>query len=298
MMFNLKKNNLIGALARFCDYSIFYLTLGVISLFIPCFYGPSFYYLLALAVPFLWAPIEAFFISKWGTTPGKALLGLEVKGTTGRNLPYSAALKRAFFFPGRSGILRQKKISWKRQLCALATGATFALAALFGNALTLWSIGLEKGISPERWVEYASDDTGFKISFPTPPETISKELVIPDSGKVLPYEEITCDENKVYYSVSRLNLPRKWRLAADATLLKGVLDQLVKHTPNSVLLKKDFKMYNNHRVLDFHMSQGKGELEGRLIVVGGTLYKLTVLYPPSHSAETEKNLFLNSFEAN
>jgi hypothetical protein len=299
MMFDFKKNSYFRALARFCDYSIFYLIIGAISLFIPYFYGPSFYYLLALSLPLLWAPIEAFLVSRWGTTPGKAFFGLSVRSATGQNLSYLAALKTAFFFPRHGGVLRQKKISWKRKLYAFIASATFMLAAIYGNVLALWSVGLEKGIPTEKWIEYASTDTGFKVCFPTSPETISKELVIPDSGKVLPYEEITCDENKkIYYSVTHLNLPRKWRLAADATLLKGVLGQIVKHTPDSVLLQKDFKMYKNHRVLDFHMSQGKNQLEGRLIIVGGTLYKLTILYPSSHSAELDKNLFLNSFEAN
>ena len=295
-MFNFEINKWFRALARFCDYAIFFLVLGAVSLFLPYFYDACFYYFLALATPFLWVPIEAFLISKWGTTPGKAFFGLSVHDAEGQNLSYPAALKWSLFFIGRAGVMRQKAVSWKRKLCGFITSFAFVLAAIYGNVLGFWSVALEKGISPENWVEYSSDDAGFKISFPTDPEAASKELVIPDSGKVLNYKEITSDDEKIYYSVTHLDLPRKWRLAGNTTLLKGVLDQMVKHTANSVLIEKEFKMYRNHRVLDFRMSQGKEEVKGRLIIVGGTLYKLTISYPPSHAKDLQENLFLDSFE--
>ncbi len=296
-MFNFEINNWFRALARFCDYSIFFLFLGAVTLFLPYFYGPFFYYYLALAIPFLWAPVEALLISKWGTTPGKAFFGLSVGNEVGQNLSYPAALKRALFLPGRPGVVRQKAVSWKRKLCAFVTCSAFVMAAIYGNVLALWSVGLEKGISPEGWVQYSSDDAGFKVSFPTDPESASKELVIPDSGKVLPYQEITSiEDEKFHYAVAHLELPRKWRLAGNTTLLKGVLDQMVKHLEGAQLIEKEFKMYGSHRVLDFRMSQEKEEMKGRLIIVGGTLYKLTIVYPPSHAKELEGNPFLDSFE--
>ena len=159
------------------------------------------------------------------------------------------------------------------------------------------SVGLEKWISPEGWVQYSSEDAGFKVSFPTDPEAASKELVIPDSGKVLNYEEITsAEDEKVRYSVTHINLPRKWRSAGNTTLLKGVLDQLIQHTEGAELIEKEFKMYGSHRVLDFRLKEGKNEVKGRLIIVGGTLYRLTIAYPPSHAKELQGSPFLESFE--
>jgi hypothetical protein len=295
-MFCFEINFWLRALARFCDYCLFFLGLGAITLFLPFFYGPFFYYYLALAVPLLWAPLEAFLISKWATTPGKALFGLSVRDAFGFKLPYAVSLRRAFFLPGRPGSLFQKRISWRRKLCAIATSTAFVLAAVYGNVLTLWSIGLNKGISPDEWIQYSSDDAGFKISFPTNPEEASKELVIPDSGKVLSYEEITSAENeKVHYSVSHMELPRKWRLAGSTTLLKGVLDIMVKYE-GSELIEKEFKKFDGFRVLDFRMKQGNDEVKGRLIIVGPTLYKLSITYPSTHADKMQQNPFLDSFE--
>jgi hypothetical protein len=296
-MFKFEINNWFRALARFCDYSLLFLAIGLVTLFLPFFYGPLFYYILAAALPLIWAPIEAFCVSKWGTTPGKALFGLSVRNAVGSLLNYTDALKWSLFLPGRKGIVRQKGVSWKRKLCAFLISSSFMTGAIYGNVLALWTVGLEKGISPTGWVQYSSEDVGFKVSFPTDPEAASKELVIPDSGKILEYKEITSGENeKVQYSLSHLELPRKWRLAGDTTLLKGVLDLIVSHTEGAVLIEKEFKALGPHRVLDFKIKQGKDEVKGRLIIVAGTLYKLTVVYPPSHASKLEDNLFLDSFE--
>ena len=297
-MFYFEINNWFRALARFCDYCLCFLTLSAVTLFLPFFYGPFFYYYLALAVPFIWAPIEAFLISKWGTTPGKALLGLSVRDALGFKLPYFLSLKRALFLPGRPGTMLQKTTSWFRKLCAIVTAAGFVLAAIYGNVLTLWTVGLNEGISPDEWVQYTSDDAKFKICFPTQPEGASKELVIPDSGKVLNYEELVCKENEeVHYSVSHMKLPRSWRFAGNTTLLKGVLDVIVKYTTGAELLEKDFQKLNGHRVLDYRMKQGENEeVKGRLIIVGSTLYKLSMVYPPAQAEKMQDNPFLDSFE--
>jgi uncharacterized RDD family membrane protein YckC len=296
-MFNFEVNQWFRVLARICDYCLFFLTASVITLVLPFFYGPFFYYYLAIAIPLLWAPLEALLISKWGTTPGKALLGLSVRDAVGFKLPYSLSLKRALFLPSRPGTLLQKKTSWLRKLCAIVTCASFLLFGIYGNVLTFWTMGLNQAISPEDWVQYTSDYAGFKVSFPTNPEESSKELVIPDSGKILSYEELTSAENdKVHYSVTHMEIPRRWRLAGDATLLKGVLDVMVKHTDGAELIEKDFNKFGGYRVLDFRMKQGAEEVKGRLLVVGQTLYKLSIIYPPSHAEKMQASPFLDSFE--
>ena len=81
--------------ARLLDYTIF---IGVISFFTLLFDYP----LLTIAPPmpflilvFIWAFIEAAFISGCRTTPGKALLGISVQKDGGRKLSYGESLSRA-----------------------------------------------------------------------------------------------------------------------------------------------------------------------------------------------------------
>lgn len=298
-MIKFEKNILYRILGRFCDYCLFFLGLGAVTLFLPFFYGPFFYYYFALAVPFLWIPVEAFLISKWTTTPGKALFGISVRNSLGYPLSFFEALKRALFFPKRPGVVFSKTISWKRKIFAFAASSAFVLAAIYGNVLSLWSVGLEKGLSPDRWIQYSSSDVGFKISFPTNPEQESKEFVLPNSDKVLNYDEFTsAEKGKISYTLNRMELPRKWRLAGNTTLLKGVLDVLVMHTKDAQLLEKQFTFHQGYRALDFRTRQGEMETKGRLIIVSGTLYKLTIDYPASLAEEVLGNPFIDSFEIN
>lgn len=296
-MFKFEIINFFRGLARFCDYSIFFLVLGAITLSLPCFYNPLFYYFLAALTPVLWAPLEAFMLSKCKTTPGKFLFGLFVVDAKGSPLSWGTALRWSLFFPNRVGIVRQKKVSKKRKGCAILTASACVIAAFCGNVLALWSVGLEKGFSSKGWVQYASADARFNVSFPSNPEMAYRELVIPESGKVLSYMEITSDEGKkIHYSVSHLKLPGKWRWASNTTLLKGVLDLLVKHAEGAELLEKEFATKGGRRVLDFRMKTGETEVKGRLLVVKGTLYRLTVTYPPSYANKIQGNPFLDSFE--
>ena len=60
--------------------------------------------------------------------------------------------------------------------------------------------------------------------------------------------------------------------------------------------KKQVPQRLSNRVVDFRMKQGKEEIKGRLIIISGTLYKLTITYPPSHVNKVQDDLFLDSFE--
>lgn len=297
-MFNFRKNG-FRILARFCDYCLGFLGLGLISLFLPFFYGPHFYYFLALAVPLLWVPIEAVLISRWGSTPGKALFGISIRNAAGEKLKFKESLKRALAPWKSQSIVEKTPLSWKRKVLALTASGIFLLAGIYGNVLALWSMGFDKGIATCEWVEYSSTDVGFKVAFPTDPEQTSKQLVIPDSGKVLNYEEFKSDEKgKISYSLSHMQLPGKWRLAANTTLLKGALNAMVDYVPNAELIDKDFIItHQGLRALDYRMKVGKEEVSGRLIVVGKMLYHLTISYPPSCAEQIQNSPFLDSFEA-
>lgn len=297
-MFLLEKIGLgFRMMARLSDYCLCYLLISAIMFALPYFYPPYFYLICAGLTPFIWIPIEALCISRWGRTPGKALFGLAVHTAEGFMLSYRQAFKRACFSPSRPGLICQSPISWKRKMMAVAVGVVCVVASLYGNSLALWTTGLNERSDLNGWVQYASDEAGFKVAFPKDPEAISKELAIPNSDKVLSYQEVTSQESrKVSYSVSHLTLPKKWRLASNTTLLKGVLDILIKHSEGAVLVDKEFKKHGSARVLDYRILQGSDEMKGRLVIFNGILYKLTVTYPQSKGDDAQIVAFLDSFE--
>lgn len=90
-----KAKPLTRFLARFLDYSIFY-TVLILPLFFGSLFNSDLTHLLAiLSIPALWVPIEALLISLLGTTPGKALFGIQIRDSKERKLPFKLSLKRA-----------------------------------------------------------------------------------------------------------------------------------------------------------------------------------------------------------
>lgn len=88
--------------ARVLDYSLFTFIFALILVFVwPSFYfelfeKPSSITVAPFITTFFWALIEPIFISKWGTTPGKALLRVSVIKSDGSDATYSEASKRSF----------------------------------------------------------------------------------------------------------------------------------------------------------------------------------------------------------
>jgi hypothetical protein len=77
--------------ARVIDTTVFCLALEVV-LFVINRGAPD---VVSATIVFLTIPIEAALLASWGTTPGKALVGLAVRDGAGRKLRFGPALRRA-----------------------------------------------------------------------------------------------------------------------------------------------------------------------------------------------------------
>ena len=289
----------LSVFARLTDYSVFYIFIGVLTSCLPYFLGSLFYLILIALIPLLWIPIEALLISRYGTTPGKSLFGIRVHTQIGGKLSYLQALKWASFLPSPNSYLTEVQLGYKHKVFAYVLSLSSMLIALCGKSLAYYTMGLGPKVSVEGWIQYYSMTRGFTVHFPNNPQEESKQLTIPDSSKVLNYEEISSQQTKdVLYSVSYMELPSKWRWAGSNTLLKGALDLFVKYNPvQTEVMEKEILLYQNHRALDFHLKQGDNEVKGRFILVDNTLYKLTVIYPSSLREQVQQGgPFLNSFD--
>ncbi len=70
---------------------------------------------------------------------------------------------------------------------------------------------------------------------------------------------------------------------------------MVKDSPETVLLNKNMTKHRNLRALDYHLTQGEDEVQGRLVLVGTTLFRLTAVYPPSLAHQLQHDEFVDSF---
>lgn len=279
--------------ARLTDWALFF---GLVSVALIPAANPTLQLSLSLSTPLLWILPEAFCLRFFRKSFGMLLFGLELEA---KDLTFGKAFKHALFLSASHPMLL-KRIGRLRWLTVSTMCFASVLFALYAFSVNDFTAQLQKQIFSSGWIQYSPSDQRFTITFPKDPSVESKQLEIPNSDKVLIYEELSSVHSKgVTYSVSYMELPRKWLWAGANTLLKGALDILVKTAQEKpVLLQKLPSAHQGFAALDFHLAQKGKEIRGRLILVGKTLYKLTVTYPPDKAETLQDQSFFESFVLN
>ena len=181
-----------------------------------------------------------------------------------------------------------KRSFWKIALCGLAL--------VIGSATALWLYQREpqtmemvaEHVTTEGWIRFLSPDQAFGVDFPKTPEETSRDLSA--RGITLPFREYKSD----IYSVSHVDLPKRWGLLGTKSLLKSALNVLVEHDTGAELVSKEFATLGKHTTLNFEMKKEDKQIKGCLLLIGSRLYRLAVTSSP----EAEMNLqFLSSFQA-
>src|SRR5579872_5602205 len=167
-MESMKNNSLwMRICARFFDYSLLFGIGHLISLVIPYDITALFYWILALSVPLLFIPIEALLLTLKGTTPGKDLFVMSVKGEGKNSLTFKEAFKRAFFIGKRPGEVVQREPTLFRLVSAYAATAALLSFSILSQNITNYTIGCERQQKVSGWLHFVSEEAGFHVSFPT-----------------------------------------------------------------------------------------------------------------------------------
>ena len=91
---NIKKP-FLRFVARILDYSLFY-ALFILPLFFASLLDHDITHIICVfLVPLFWIPFETIFISLFGTTPGKALFGIQIRDANDKKLSFKTSFKRA-----------------------------------------------------------------------------------------------------------------------------------------------------------------------------------------------------------
>lgn len=283
---------LARACARVIDYCLVFGFGLLLSLVLPFDVNPLFYLLFGMAVPPLFVPLEALFLSLWKTTPGKAFFGISLS----EKPSYKEAFQRAFFLKNRPGVLKQIPPPLFRILLGYTVTLALLTFTILSKQLTEYTIGFEQQQKITGWVQYSSKEAGFHVHFPTDPQQEAKEVALPHSSGSVNYNEFKSQtEPHVTYSVSYIDLPKKWSFVSSKRILRGVFDVLYKLESANELFSKEFTVHKSHSAMDFHYKKGDEEIVGRLIRVGQRLFKVTIAYPASLKDRPIAHEFLESF---
>ena len=92
---------------------------------------------------FIWVPVEAFFLSRFGTTPAKWLFGIRIENTTGSLLSFPDALKRAF-------LIFIQGVGFGIPFATLIP-QSFAYYRLIKTNTTLWDAPAKSVVRHKKW---------------------------------------------------------------------------------------------------------------------------------------------------
>jgi hypothetical protein len=188
---------------------------------------------------------------------------------------------------------------WKKCVLVLTFGALVA-----GGTIGL----LNKNIEPEQevvveqqptavWQVYQSSDQRFAVHFPTEPVENDQQMVI--QGKNVSYQELSAALNDSTYSVSYIDFPGHWKWIGSSKLLTKGFDAFVQSEQNvEALLKQQITTFNGLPALEYRLKQAGKEIEGKFVIAGNTLYRITVAYPLAVAENAQPENFFDSFQIN
>lgn len=216
-------------LARVLDYFFFYCFL-ILPLFSKNLLDHDYMHLFCIfLVPLTWLPFEILFTTLFGTTPGKAFLGIHLRNQKGKKPTFKESLNRCFsvWFKGvglnlplLNLFLCVKRLSEMKQNISLSWDETLgisvyykkkrALRTVFACALVvLFSIFYvgeyelrdiintshqeffsTKLLNKEKWIRFEDKNGAFVACFLSKPEEKKTKLPIPRSKESLDYTEV------------------------------------------------------------------------------------------------------------
>jgi hypothetical protein len=268
-------------LERIVDFSFIFLLAAGLSFLIPLVYAFIAALMIYLILPIL--------IKK---TPAMALFKRQFK----RRPSLLKVVKSLFWSCERE--ISQRKCGRFRKIAGVCLALLCIAGSYFECAEREFSISFEAFRMNAEWSHYTSDK-GFAVQLPDEPTFEAKQLYIPEADKTLNYKEFKSFEgSNVYYTVSYMDFPSRWRFVSSSKLLNTAFDVLLKEDPDVELIFKNSVNHKSFPAIEFSMKKGNEEMSGRLVLVGNTFYKVMRVAPASLAAKEDSQFeeFIQSFE--
>lgn len=185
---------------------------------------------------------------------------------------------------------------WKKCVLALTCAVL-----LVGGTAGLFYKNVEQEIvippASTEWQSYISSDQRFGIQLPGEPVEQTQQAVI--AGKSLSFQEMSSVLNESTYAVSYVDFPKHWKWVGAKKLLGKGFDAFIQSEQNiEALVSQQMSTFQGMPVLEYHLKQAGKEIEGKFLIVGNTLYRMTVTYPLAIADSVQSDTFFDSFQVN
>ncbi len=151
----------------------------------------------------------------------------------------------------------------------------------------------------EGWKVATGSDHPFKIAFPESPADGKGTLQLPGRNNSLDFKELrSTTVEGIVYSLSYLDLPKRWMIFRAHTILGTALKLISEQNFQAEIVANIKTEHGAHPAIDFIIKEGNSRQQGRMILVGNTLYRLMVITPENvEIGEQHVQSFVSSFEA-
>ena len=150
-----------------------------------------------------------------------------------------------------------------------------------------------------KWEAFTPEDQRFSVKFPAEPVKSKKGMNIANTH--IEFQEYSAEVKDSLYAVSYLDFPGKWRFLGTNKLLTKIFEVLVQQEQNMErVFKQELSKHNGYSALNYHYKESGKEVRGKLIIVGNTLYRISITAPPlaANEAVAVEGGFLDSFNVN
>ncbi|MCH9613739.1 MAG: hypothetical protein SP1CHLAM54_07480 [Chlamydiia bacterium] len=326
----LKPRPFLRAFARLFDYVFFYIVMSFAFFVSPVIVPDVLHLCFGLLLPMLWVPVEALMLSLFGTTPGKALLGIHIRDKEQNKPTFGIAIKRAqtvclrglalgipfiniacAYFAYRD--IKNKGAVWDKELDVY-------IANRLGKKFVASAIALGIVSSPflmEEFRDYIFDSgrplfkdmvidgdlasltdvkwKGFKdpkggFTIEFPEKPKEDNSELAVPNSSLPLTEVKCSPNKDIHYSVMYTTLPSKWLRYSPSLVLKGSLKYISKHMKTRIVEKSVKKFKNRPALDYVFFDGKLEIAGKLILIGDTLYKVEVKYPYAERANIKESL--------
>lgn len=147
------------------------------------------------------------------------------------------------------------------------------------------------------WREYHSDVGKFKVLFPAYPQHANEVVPVPNTHVYLEYN-IYIAEPDVHssYMVSLITYPGEMDVTNPENILQTVMSEMLQANPLNQLKQVNLSYFEEHPQLEFTIENPEISMVNRAIMVGHTLYLLTVTHTAGEDSNGDEVKFTQSFE--
>ena len=304
--------------AKTFDYALFY------SFFYILDFSLLLNILLVVALPVLYAPIEALLLRLFKTTPGMWIFGLSLDTKVSFKKALLTSLKKGLLvfpllfpplnlfiarfylkekgahFAKRWQVAEGVEIEKKKRNKHLRNLVVVLCSAFILYTFTPISFSSlsKRAFDVESWVEVKDDHLKFSVYFPEEPKISGKKVEVKEHNTTLDVKEYH-HKSHINYKLQSTKVPTTWTLLGSRYLLNALGQQIETHQGSFIESKigKHGKYPALHYLVKNHDG---GQTKGALILVKKTVYRLEVSAGKKLSKEELEisQNFIDSFSQN